>query len=603
MRRTAWGILWLAGLCACTRLGSPATDAGMDLGPGEDPGGLDPGSGQDSGGDQEPDVWTDPGGDVSEEVAPWDPGRPDPGSDPGDDLTQDPGWPLTGTVEVAPFTIEFSYVPAGGEARRPLLVRNRGPGALEVSRLRFSGSGDFAPDIAVASRPGPSGAVDYDLSPARVLAPNETWNVPIVFRPTVEGDANGEVRVFTSDPDRTEPAMAFLRGNLARPCLRLRPESVDFGAVTPDVPGRAEVRVESCGQMDLRITGVALGPEALKAGVTVSFARFGDGTEPTDQTPVVLPPGTSGVLDLAFDPVDPPAEGAALRSQLSLLGNQFFGVTTVPLSGTEYAAFCAQPVIRPLSESPVPIGSVIHAAGADSHSPFGSVNAWSWAVDQPEGNGGVLVPSDRVPEVALFAGAVGTYRLRLQVGDDQGNASCGEARWEVEVTRDQVATVSATWRRADGGNPIPGQGPDVDLHFLYPAAGTDDCAWYSRFYDCNPYNNPDPDPATWGGQSVRMVSQSPDGRLPEAVRMDLPSCPQGRRFRFGVHYFASAGAGRVDVTLAVHLYGQPAWTRTVRLREKDLWDAAVLTCGSGTEMPVVTETPGPRILANFAPCP
>jgi len=599
MKRSAGGILWLAGLCACTQLGSPGADAGRDVPAVDDTGVEDRGPGPDPGQDPGVDPWTDPGQDLFDDLAPPDPGRPDPGID----LPQDPGMPLTGKVEVAPFTIEFSYVPAGGEARRPILVKNLGPGALEVSRLRFSGSGDFAPDIGVASRPGPSGARDYDPSPPRVLAPGETWSVPILFRPTVEGDADGEVRVFTSDPDRAEPAMAFLRGNLSRPCIRLRPESVDFGAVTPAQPGRAEVRVESCGQMDLRISGVALGPEAEAAGVAVSFARFGSGTAPTAQDPVVLAPGAAGILDLTFDPRDPPAEGAVLDSRLSVLGNQFFGVTMLPLAGTAYAAFCAQPVIRPLSDPAVPVGSVIQATGADSRSPFGRVNAWSWTVDQPEGNGGVLVPRDGVPEVALFAGAVGTYRLGLQVGDDQGNPSCGEARWEVEVTRDQVATVSATWKRVDGGGPVPGRGPDVDLHFLYPAAGDTDCAWYSRWYDCNPYNNPEPDPATWGGQSVRMVSQSSDGRLPEAVRMELPSCPQGRRFRFGVHYFAAAGAGAVDVTLAVHFYGQRAWTRTVRLREKDLWDAAVLTCGSASEMPTVTETPGPRILSGYAPCP
>jgi len=599
MKRAVGVVLWLAGACACTQLTSPGSDAGRDLPPVEDPGRDPGGPAPDVPADPGVDLWTDPGWDLPEDLAMPDPGRPDLGAD----LSPDPGLPLTGKVEVTPFTIEFSYVPAGGEARRPILVKNAGPGALEVSRLRFSGSGDFAPDIGVTSRPGPSGERDYDLSPPRVLAPQETFTVPIVFRPTVEGDANGEVRVFTSDPTRTEPAMAFLRGNLSRPCIRLRPEAVDFGAVTPDQPGHAEVKVESCGQMDLRVTGVSLGSSAEAAGVTVSFARFGGGAAPTSQDPVVLAPGASGWLDLAFDPRNPPAEGALLDSQISVLGNQFFGVTTLPLRGTAYAAFCAQPVIRPLSESAMPIGGVILATGDGSHSPFGTVNRWSWAVDQPEANGAVLLPSEGVPEVSLFAGAVGTYRLRLAVQDDQGNPSCGEARWEVEVARDLVATVSATWRRADGGGPVAGRGPDVDLHFLYPAAGDGDCAWYHPYYDCNPYNNPDPDSATWGGQSVRLVSQSADGTRPEVVRMELPSCPQGRKFRFGVHYFRAEGAGAVDVTLAVHFYGQQAWTRTVRLREMDLWDAGVLTCGSQTEMPTVTEKPGPTILKNYAPCP
>lgn len=602
MEINARRIAWVLGLVACTHLSSPDADHGLDPGPDirdEDHGAtLDvaPDLERDPGGDS----FADSGQDLSLDSGPSDLG---PVTDPGADPSQDSGLPLTGAVEVSPYTIEFAYVAAGGEARRPILVKNLGPGALEVRRLRFTGSLDFAPDLEIEARPGPSGERDYNPSPAQVLAPGETWRVPIVFRPTVEGDANGEVQVFTSDPNRSEPARAFLRGNLSRPCIRLRPDQVDFGAVTPEAPGRAQVRVESCGQMDLRIDSVTLSPDARDAGVSMGFTEFGSGLAPTPAAPVVLPPGASAALDLSFDPVNPPAEGAALTGRVAFQGNQFFGVTMLPLAGTAYADFCAQPVIRPLSDSVIPIGSVIRADGRDSWSPFGAVNSWRWSLDQPGENQGVVTPSEGAIEVGAFAAAVGTYRLHLEVGDDQGYPSCGKATFQVQASPDQIATVSLTWVRRDGGAPIAGIGPDLDLHFLYPAAGTDDCAWYHRDYDCNPYNNPEPEPATWGGQKVSLVSQSPDGQLPEAVRMELPSCPEGRKFRFGVHYRSGTTAGPVDATLAVHFYGRWAWSRTVRLRGGDLWDAGVITCGSGTGLPEVTETAGPRILSSFTPCP
>jgi len=118
--------LFLAGVVAalalpgCAKSSGPV-DAGSD--PGSpldvvmgDQGPRDPGPGDtlpDPGSPEDPGVSDvdDPGMELVD-----DPGPADPGADTG------PEW--TGKVDLAPYTMEFGYVQAGGSAKRPLQVRN-----------------------------------------------------------------------------------------------------------------------------------------------------------------------------------------------------------------------------------------------------------------------------------------------------------------------------------------------------------------------------------------------------------------------------------------------------------------------------------------------
>jgi hypothetical protein len=552
----------------------------------------------------------DPGADPATDGADvGDPGPTDPGTDGEPPVDAAPEVTLpNGGAEMTPYTLEFGYVQAGGTAKRPLTLKNVGPGDLRVDRFRMTGSADFAPDVGVDATPGGTGVREWVLDPPRVLAEGASWALQVVFAPTAEGDLLSELTVLSSDTDRPGGApKAFLRGNQSRPCAAFKPVSVDFGAMEAAGTKSVDVKVESCGTMPLEIRGLAPDAAAAEAGVTVDLSQLGGGATPTPEAPVTLAAGASATVRVTWVPAHPTAAGNPLGGRLVLAGNQFFGATFLPLDGTAFQAFCTQPGIRLVGDASVPLNAVLQASGDASVSYFGTVSTWAWDATQPAGNEGAFLPGTSSRDVSIFAGVPGTYTLRLQASDDAGYPSCDEATTTVTVTPRLQAAIVATWHPVSGASPVAGSGPDVDLHVLHPAAPVGDAGWYNGLYDCNPYNDPYPDKGTWGNanpavqDTVEVSSQSADGLVPEAVTLDMPGCPPGRVFRFGAHHFAAAGTGPAEVTLTVYINGAQALRRTAVLAEKALWDAGTLTCATATEPARADEVPGPRILSGFVP--
>jgi hypothetical protein len=588
----------MLALAGCAGSTAPS-DAGTD--PGDpldvvmaDPGLHDPGP---------PDVPSDPG--VPDDAAAGesggegvdDPGPTDPGTDPGSGPA--------GKVELAPYTMEFGYVQAGGNSKRPLQVRNLGPGELRVDRFRVIGSVDYAPDLGFG--PTTVGAArEWPIDPPRILAANETWSVTIVFAPTVDADNLAEIEVLTSDPTRTNnPPKAFLRGNLLRTCARWVPDTLNFGSVAVGESVSSRVTLQSCGGLDLVVRDISLDPSWVAAGASLDFALFPDQQAPTAAAPVTIPAGGLQLRVVWAPTVLPSGLGEPVTGNLVVLGNQFPGATFLPLAGTLLAGRCAVPKIRAFDNPTVPACSVLSASGALSTSFFAPVNTFTWAVDQPDGHNGVLVPDGAHPGVALFAGVPGTYTFRLQVQDDLGHLSCGEDTRSVTVTQRLAAAVVLTWRRADGTPIQSGAGPDLDLHLLHPAAPAGDGGWYDTWYDCY-WLNPQPDKENLWQMSggVTLVSQSLDGMLPEAVVLDLTRCVKGRTFRFGVLYPAVDGASDAVATLKTYASGTALTSREVTLRPGDLWDAGTFTCGDNTVLSSATEVllnGSPRIVPDFLP--
>ncbi len=605
--------LFLAGVVAALALPGCAKSAGpVDAGsdPGNpldvvmgDQGPRDPGPG-----DTLPDPGSpeDPGGsDVDDPGAELvdDPGPSDPGADPGADT----GPELTGKVDLAPYTMEFGYVQAGGSSKRPLQVRNLGPGALRIDKFRVTGSVDFAPDLGFAPTTV-SGGREWAVNPPRILAADETWPVSIVFAPTVDADGQAEIEVQTSDTSRTSgPPKAFLRGNLQRACAEWVPDNVDFGSVVAGESVSQVVTIKSCGGLPLELHDLTLEDAWVAVGVSLDFAAFPGGVAPTAAAPVTIPVGGSLKLRLVWAPTTPPTGlGQPVSGNLILVGTQFPGATFLPLVGTLLAGRCAVPQIRPFDVTTVPTCAVLSASGSPSTSYFAPVDTFAWTVDQPTGHDGMLVPDGARQDVSLFAGLPGTYTFRLQVEDALGHPSCGEDTRSVTVTPRLVAGLALTWRSASGMPIQSGAGPDLDLHFLHPAAPVGNAGWFSTLYDCY-YANPTPDKeGVWqmnGG--VSLVSQSLDGMLPEAVVLDLTKCVGGRTFRFGVHYPAGGAYGNAIATLKIYASGSVLMDHEVTLAPGDLWDAGTFECGvvvNGITVPnTVVEVAGPSILHDFTP--
>ncbi len=573
-----------------------------------------------------PDIVFDPGPtDVAgEEAGPVDPGIgdlapeqaeettgegvEDPGTQP-DDAAADVAPPLAGTIELAPYTVEFGYVQAGSSARRQLQIRNSktgGPGDLRVDSIRMTGSMDFLPELA--ETPKTTGETrEWKLSPARVLAAGETWTLPIDFRPTADEEAQSQVEVISSDTDRPAgPPKAFLRANQVRACLEVVPQKVDFQFVVVGESVSSRIRVVSCGGLDVEVRGIALDDAGTQAGLSLDFAAFPGGVAPSPQAPVTIAAGESAEFTVAWAPTPVPPETAVpMASLVTLIGNQFPGATFLSLSGTALPGRCTLPRVGPAEPSSVLACTLLQSSGADSFSFFGPLTEYAWTLSQPDGGGASLVPDATRVDVSAFACLPGDYTFGLRVRDSAGYDACGEATRTVKVMYDTVAAMVLTWRYADGTPIGAGTGPNLDLHVLHMSAPAGDDGWFDSKYD-GYAQNPTPNVENlwnmWNDSRNRdgayLASQSADGMLPEAFWIDTSACPATRYFRFGVFYPPEDGTKNVLATLTAYAYNQLGMQREVELRPGDLWDAGRLTCGATTP---ISEVAGPRVVHDFVP--
>lgn len=615
------GLLAAVALAGCTRLENPEADVrapGDAADVASDPGPVDPGPAEasppDSGLSDEdaaadvavdaPDeaLPPDAAADVPAEADPDDPGAEDPGAPPVDPGS-DPGTPVSGKVEVTPYTMDFGTVPSGTTSKRNLNIKNVGLGNLGVDAIRITGSTDFAPDLP--GTPKVTGnAREWTVEPPRVLAKGEVWALPILYRPTIADKASAEVEVLTSDTDRPDgPPKSFLSANSEQACASFNPDRVDFGNVVVNQAATVPVQIKSCGGLPLEIRGVNVDAAGMAAGVTLDFTGLPGGVAPTAQVPVILPANQAAEIRVTWTPPVDPLQGTApLDAQVALVGNQFSGSTFLPLAGTALPFACVQPRMLAVAESSVPACSLLTVSEEDSI-PFTSdhpVTTYTWTADLPGGAAAAFIPDAGRKQVSLFAAAPGTYTFRLEAGDDAGNPSCGRAEQSVTVTQRLVAALVLTAARSDGLPVAPGAGPDLDLHVLHPSAPSGVSGWFDLAFDCSP-SNPDPDKGTWGDpretieDRVAMVSQSVDGMLPEVVVLELGGCIQGKEFRFGTHYFEDNGLGDAVATLTAYVNGVVVMQSHVTLRPGELWDAGVLKCGRGAIPTTVREVPGPSI--------
>ena len=128
------------------------------------------------------------------------------------------------TTPVAAFSprpevgVEFDQIEVGQSRRRRLAILNRGRASLRIDRLVLAG-GPFS--------------VDWDSTANTTVAPDGRLDVQIGFRPRYEGQANGNLTVFTNDPQRPRIEIP-LTGNAAvtPPIIEILNESdMDFGNI------------------------------------------------------------------------------------------------------------------------------------------------------------------------------------------------------------------------------------------------------------------------------------------------------------------------------------------------------------------------------------
>lgn len=552
-----------------------------------DPGVMDPGfdPGIDPGGDS----GTDPGlGDVGGDVT-------DPGLDPGVDSATDPGGGV-GKAEVQPGLIDFGYVQMGQSLTGRVFVKNVGDGELSVTRFQVTGTTRVFVELDQEGTVSADG-IDYKLSEPIRVAPGATIERAVRFTPNLDAAMDGELRIWTSDPDQPDGTRIFLVGNRKRVCIRTIPGEVDFGFVTLGAVIDVPIQVEACGLLDLEVTDISLDAAGLAGGMSLVFDGFAGGVAPSVQSPVTIPSGTRATFQLRYAPTQAsPVAGdgtpQALRAQLAIESNAFAGGTYLPVTGAAVETPCAVPVIDVVEDGALYVGDLVHLSGLRSVSPFAAVDSWVWTVEGPSGAPAVVLPFAGMPEVVLPLGAPGDYVASLEVGDSDGNPSCSRASIAFRAIPSNRALVALSWRPASGVPVAPLAGPDVDLHLLHPnAAGPDRDSdgkpdgWFDGPWDCY-WGNPMPDKATWGSSEsgiddrVELVQSSEDGLISEIIRVGM-FCQAGRIYRIGAHVYSDGGLGAVDATLHVWDGLGGGVSSTQRLSKFDMWEAATLACPGG----------------------
>ncbi|MBU1899175.1 choice-of-anchor D domain-containing protein, partial [Myxococcota bacterium] len=148
--------------------------------------------------------------------------------------------------------ILLSQIPVGEEGLRRVELVNLGAGALKIQALRLEDRSSAKELELLQARA--DGALEAAPSSA-TLAQGEVLALVVRYRPTDEdadGD-EGDVRLATNDPRAREARIPISTGG-SGPELRLRPSTLDFGAVDAGEEATREVTLSNSGVATLHIS-------------------------------------------------------------------------------------------------------------------------------------------------------------------------------------------------------------------------------------------------------------------------------------------------------------------------------------------------------------
>ncbi|MSP71590.1 MAG: hypothetical protein EXR76_05315 [Myxococcales bacterium] len=196
----------------------------------------------------------------------------------------DPG--ATGGLIAEPPALQFTYAEIGQDVFRNTTLVNNGNAVIEVASLTLMGSPLFT-------------LQDGPVLPLR-LVPDQRVDVAVHFQPDDENVEVGVLIAQTSDPAKP-PVEVRLQSDHKMvggesPCLQIRPNRADFGAVSRGDIGHRMINLVSCGNAPVSVLRIGRGRTFLGE----LSPHFGIAQMPA--FPLVLAPGQQHVLDLTYAP-------------------------------------------------------------------------------------------------------------------------------------------------------------------------------------------------------------------------------------------------------------------------------------------------------------
>ena len=500
---------------------------------------------------------------------------------------------------LSPPVLDFATVTANASVTKTVNVLNTGAADLVISRFVLGGSPGYAATIGGQTyNVDANSAAGIVLSAPITIASGNAEKVDVTYTAAGPDAAQGSLVFFSNDAGAPNGSEVKLYANLKGPCVKVNPSRVDFGAKLVGQVAEIQVELQSCGDVDLVVSDVAL--------VDDGGGLFGLDKGRVGALPLTIAAGDSIFVPVTYLPtqvaqLEAGGGFATDNGKLRVTSNAYLAELDVDLSGFGTDGSCPTAKITVREGAEVLPQTVLHLSAAGSTANTGSVTGYQWTVVQPGGSVSTFSPSAFVAEPSFEANVVGEYIFRLKVFDSLGTESCSQAEYTVVVTSDDAIHVELLWRTPgdinetdEGSSPTFSAGSDVDLHFLHPDA-------YGRYfdydYDCF-WSNPTPE---WGifspMDNPRLDRDDTDGGGPENLNVNVPE--QGVRYQVGVHYWNDWGYGATFATVRIYIYGQlrDQWA-DVRLVNFDMWDTHYIDWPS-TVVTRITRNGGAKITANY----
>jgi hypothetical protein len=456
-------------------------------------------------------------------------------------------------IESVPGTVRFTA--RGGQTDQRLVkVRNIGAAPLTITGYQLQGQPelfqveydtDFYGEISDAN-PLTLMPHDEDILPGTDEYRQNELQIFVTYSPEITGDDTATLQILNDTPG-TETYNIPLEASSNAPCILVQEGTrIDFGNSRIGGLNEKLLTVQNCGNDTLEISQIEPGDGAATLASADPSAFFlidpGPGREIADDgtltQPILIPPGQSDTFTVGYAPT----EEAPNTGQIYLNNNdtqnprlelQLFGRGVV----NECPTAIARATIFGVS---VPPSNQVEAAplqylildGNDSNDQDGSVVDWNWTIDQhPDGSVAELEDvENEVPDPSrkqLFLDLAGTYRINLEVTDDDGAPSCNVDSVVVVVTPEEKIHIQLVWNNPEDPDQTDLTGSDVDIHLLKMPIGR----WFEQPYD-NYFQNRMP---VWSPEQPSLDIDDTNGGGPENINMDDPvPCTW---YAVGVHYW------------------------------------------------------------------
>ena len=280
---------------------------------------------------------------------------------------------------------------------------------------------------------------------------------------------------------------------------------------------------------------------------------------------------------------------------------------------------CPHPVIGiEEGEEVVPL-SLIHLHGEQSQAATGTIESYTWTVDQPSENPFGMLPDNHAASPTHEIAVSGEYQYCLDACDAHrcsDDPACGTTACKRVVACACGAGIHCelTWKTpgdADSFDHGPDSGSDIDLHLLHPFATGPDLdgdgrpdGWFDMRYDVF-FGNRNPE---WESANPNLPDDpaldrdDTDGAGPENVNLD--ALVAGRVYRVGVHNWDDHGFGFSYPRLKCYVWGSLVFDSDLealgtKMYPCDLWEAVEIHWPQGIVMAVLDPDGSRKITHDY----